>query len=61
MTEGRKQYYSGIEKEIMGSEFKFKVERVKDEQCRICTKRNKNNCRLEFEEDRCKNYIKRSK
>ena len=59
MTEGRKQYYSGIEKEIMGRDFKFKVERVKDNQCRICTKRNKNNCRLEFEENRCKNFVRR--
>lgn len=59
MTENRKQYYSGIEREIMGNEFKLKVERVKDEQCKICTKRNRNNCRLEFEENRCKNFNKR--
>lgn len=59
MTEGRKQYYSGIEREIMGDEFTFKVERVKDRQCSICTKRNKNSCRLEFEENRCKNFVRR--
>ena len=60
MKESRKQYYSGIEKEIMGREFTFKVERVKDDQCKICTKRNKDNCRLEFEENRCKNFNKRN-
>lgn len=60
MTEGKKQYYSKIEKEVMGSEFKFKVDRIKDEQCEICTKRNKNNCRLEFKEYECKNFNKRN-
>lgn len=59
MKESRKQYYSGIEREIMGNEFTFKVEQVKNNQCIICTKRNRNNCRLEFEGNKCKNFNKR--
>ncbi len=51
--------YDEIEINKMGKDFKFKVNEIKEEQCSICTKRNRDNCRLELEEDRCKNFNKR--
>lgn len=60
MTEVKKQYYSGIEREIMGSNFKFKVNMIKDEQCIYCKKRgNIKHCRLDIKDERCKNYEKK--
>lgn len=62
MTEGRKQYYSSLEKEIMGRDFKFKVERIKDEQCYCCKNRNNiKTCRLNINDGSCINYEKMDK
>ena len=52
--------YDEIEINKMGKDFKYKVNEVKKEQCSICTKRNRNNCRLEFEGNKCKNFNKRN-
>lgn len=59
MYEDKQKIYEEIETNKMGKDFKYKVNEVKDEQCSICTKRNKNNCRLEFECSRCKNFTRR--
>ena len=40
-------------------EFKYKVKEIKEEQCSICIKKNKNSCRLELQENRCKNLVRR--
>lgn len=51
--------YDEIETNKMGKDFKYKVNEIKEEQCSICTKRNRDNCRLEFEGNRCKNFTRR--
>lgn len=58
--EYKESIYDEIIKEKYGESFTYKVNEVKRNQCSICTKRNKNNCRLEFEENRCKNFIIRN-
>lgn len=54
-----KSYYDEIIEEKMGKEFNYKVNNIKNEQCCVCTKRNKNNCRLEIECNKCKNFTRR--
>lgn len=51
--------YDEIEINKMGRDFKYKVNEVKEEQCSICTKKNKNNCRLEFKNNKCRNFVRR--
>lgn len=54
-----KKYYNEIIEEKMGIGFNHKIELIKQEQCSICAKKNKNNCRLEMDESICKNYRKK--
>ncbi len=51
--------YDEIETDKMGKEFKYKVKEIKEEQCSICIKKNKSSCRLELQENRCKNFTRR--
>lgn len=55
----RKDTYESVLEEKLGKNFIVKENVVKQNQCYKCAKRGKNECRLNFKNDKCVNYEKR--